>query len=296
MAKSKRKSYYAIRKGWKTGIFTDWETEAKLHVHGFPGAQFKGFETRDQAELWCGIPNTGSPHRSAPSSSAGSNGTQSPRLERSPRKPTSPWSSPLKSTVPGGLTHQPDDPPSPTRSKPRQIATNQEVATKATKVVDLTEDEQGWRPTASEADMAFDMFRLIQADPWIKVEVEGRVEPTRTFYEIYFGENSCQNVVRPVVVGDDDTEEEQEARAVLVGVYEACKLIHARNDGLKYDIQTTSAFAIDCYYRRCFKWHINGWVDTDDTPVPHRDVIEPTMGLLQQLTGRIKFGKLKVVD
>lgn len=144
--------------------------------------------------------------------------------------------------------------------------------------------------------MAFDMFRLIQADPWIKVEVEGRVEPTRTFYEIYFGEDSGQNVVRPVVVGDDDTEEEQEARAVLVGVYEACKLIHARNDGLKYDIQTTSEFAIDCYYRRCFKWHINGWVDTDNTPVPHRDVIEPTMGLLQQLTGRIKFGKLRVVD
>lgn len=161
---------------------------------------------------------------------------------------------------------------------------------------EVKEEQPAWRPTDSEVDMAFNLHSLLQCDPWIEVEVEGQVGRAGTFYEIYFGANNSQNVVRPVVVNEKDTEEEREVRAVLVGVYEACKLIHARNDGLKYDIRTTSAFVIDCYYRRCFKWHISGWVDTNNTPVAHRDVIEPTMALLQELTGRIKFGKMKVVD
>ncbi|RDW27361.1 Caulimovirus viroplasmin-domain-containing protein [Yarrowia lipolytica] len=301
MAKSNSKPYYAVRKGRKTGVFTSWDQVQPL-VDKFPGAQQKRFESLAQAELWVSTAVCVSPPKSTPPSSAGSNGTQSPRLDRSPRKPT--WSSSQSLGLEGVRR---DLPSSPTRSKPRMDnyttkVNNEkmEVATRATNLENPTnltgKEETTWCPTTSEMEMGWSLFRMIQSDPWNKVEVEGRIESGRTLFEIYFNENNSQNVVRPVVVADCQTEEEQVARAVLVGVYEACKLIHARNDGLKYEIQTTSMFVIECYYRRCFKWQINGWVDTDNTPVPHREVVEPTMELLQQLKGRIRFGKLKVVE
>ncbi|MEW6092495.1 MAG: ribonuclease H family protein [Chloroflexota bacterium] len=46
MAKSK---VYVVWKGRKTGIFADWEA-CKAQVSGFPGAQYKAFETRREAE------------------------------------------------------------------------------------------------------------------------------------------------------------------------------------------------------------------------------------------------------
>jgi ribonuclease HI len=44
-----RKKYYVVWKGRKTGIFTDWEACA-AQVSGFPGAQYKAFETPREAE------------------------------------------------------------------------------------------------------------------------------------------------------------------------------------------------------------------------------------------------------
>ena len=45
---SNKKNYYAVRRGRKTGIFTTWE-ECRAAVHGFSGAVYKGFETREEA-------------------------------------------------------------------------------------------------------------------------------------------------------------------------------------------------------------------------------------------------------
>lgn len=41
--------YYAVAKGRKTGIFSTWN-ECKKNVHGFPGAKFKSFTTKKEAE------------------------------------------------------------------------------------------------------------------------------------------------------------------------------------------------------------------------------------------------------
>lgn len=43
------KKYYAVRKGRKTGVFSSWN-ECKEQVDGFPGAEFKGFASREEAE------------------------------------------------------------------------------------------------------------------------------------------------------------------------------------------------------------------------------------------------------
>ncbi|MDO5038013.1 MAG: ribonuclease H family protein [Tissierellia bacterium] len=48
-----KKKYYAVRKGRERGIFTDWET-CKAQVQGFPGADFKGFVSLEEAQAYLG--------------------------------------------------------------------------------------------------------------------------------------------------------------------------------------------------------------------------------------------------
>jgi len=43
------KKFYVVWAGRETGIFTDWATTQR-HVHGFPAARFKSFESRAEAE------------------------------------------------------------------------------------------------------------------------------------------------------------------------------------------------------------------------------------------------------
>jgi hypothetical protein len=49
----KRKDFYAVRVGRKTGIFTSWE-ECKEQVTGFKGAVYKGFKSEEEANKFLG--------------------------------------------------------------------------------------------------------------------------------------------------------------------------------------------------------------------------------------------------
>lgn len=48
------KKYYAVKKGKVTGIFTEW-AECKASVDGFPGAEYKGFASKEEAVAYLGI-------------------------------------------------------------------------------------------------------------------------------------------------------------------------------------------------------------------------------------------------
>lgn len=47
------KKFYAVKNGRTTGIFTGWE-ECKESVSGYPGAEYKGFATLDEAKNYLG--------------------------------------------------------------------------------------------------------------------------------------------------------------------------------------------------------------------------------------------------
>ena len=51
-----RKKFYAVRKGHRTGIYTEWfgPNGAQVQVKGFQGAQYRGFATRGEAEAFMG--------------------------------------------------------------------------------------------------------------------------------------------------------------------------------------------------------------------------------------------------
>ncbi len=49
------KKFYAIAVGRQPGIYDNW-AQAKAQVMGYPGARYKGFATRTEAEAWLGNP------------------------------------------------------------------------------------------------------------------------------------------------------------------------------------------------------------------------------------------------
>jgi ribonuclease HI len=53
-----KKKFYAIAVGAKPGIYDNWP-EAQAKVKGFPGAKYKGFPTRREAERWLENPQSG---------------------------------------------------------------------------------------------------------------------------------------------------------------------------------------------------------------------------------------------
>ena len=44
-----KKKVYAVKKGKQTGLFYSWN-ECKESVSGYPGAEYKGFETEEEAK------------------------------------------------------------------------------------------------------------------------------------------------------------------------------------------------------------------------------------------------------
>ena len=44
-------NYYAVKVGRKPGIYLNWD-DCKKHVHGFPGAIYKKWKTREEAEKY----------------------------------------------------------------------------------------------------------------------------------------------------------------------------------------------------------------------------------------------------
>ena len=51
-----KKKFYAVRKGYKTGIFETWD-ECKAQVNGYKGAEYKSFPTKEEAGAFIGINN-----------------------------------------------------------------------------------------------------------------------------------------------------------------------------------------------------------------------------------------------
>jgi len=48
--------YYAVRRGRQVGIYTSW-ADCKTQVHGYPGAQYKAFSTKEGAEAYLAAPD-----------------------------------------------------------------------------------------------------------------------------------------------------------------------------------------------------------------------------------------------
>ena len=48
---STKKKYYIVKRGKKPGVYYNWP-DCQKQVQGFPGAVYKGFVTKEEAEAW----------------------------------------------------------------------------------------------------------------------------------------------------------------------------------------------------------------------------------------------------
>lgn len=53
------KKFYAVKKGKVPGVYTTWDACRRM-VYGFPGAVYKSFPTRGEAEAFAGVTDAGS--------------------------------------------------------------------------------------------------------------------------------------------------------------------------------------------------------------------------------------------
>ena len=49
-----KKKFYAVKKGYKVGVYNTWD-ECKKQVNGFSGAEYKSFQTLDEAYEYMGV-------------------------------------------------------------------------------------------------------------------------------------------------------------------------------------------------------------------------------------------------
>lgn len=85
---SAKKKYYIVKKGKNPGVYYNWP-DCQKQVQGFPGAVYKGFVTREEAEAWYGKPVKEASHAPAVAPKK-----KSPTLgnRKSSTRPTStPW-------------------------------------------------------------------------------------------------------------------------------------------------------------------------------------------------------------
>lgn len=74
------KKYYAIAVGRKPGIYDNWPL-AHAQVMGFPGARYKGFTSRGEAEAWLALPAV----RRVPERTKAKSSTAPARIVQAPR-------------------------------------------------------------------------------------------------------------------------------------------------------------------------------------------------------------------
>ena len=55
MPSAPKKKYYVVKRGHHTGVYYSW-SDCQKEVSGYPGAVFKGFVTKAEAEAWYGKP------------------------------------------------------------------------------------------------------------------------------------------------------------------------------------------------------------------------------------------------
>ena len=58
------KKYYVVKRGHHTGVYYSW-SDCQKEVAGFPGAIYKGFMTKAEAETWYGKPIAAAPKAAA---------------------------------------------------------------------------------------------------------------------------------------------------------------------------------------------------------------------------------------
>ncbi|KAG5359907.1 Ribonuclease H [Yarrowia sp. C11] len=85
------------------------------------------------------------------------------------------------------------------------------------------------------------------------------------FFGLYVPGNTWRRLKGPVQTNQ---------RAELSAILKAYQIIDSNNDGCHYEINTDSAYALNCILVWSKAWRRNGWINSKGQPVANRDLIQ----------------------
>ena len=261
-----KKGFYAVRKGYKTGIFTDWDS-CQRQVNGYSGSEFKKHPTREEALRYLnGVHSTVPVLRSGsiakPSSrvkfSQGSHRSYSVNLRYKRRLDDN--SETDNSETDKIQSHNIDKYKNENNNKKSKglIEYQRGVSALVPKYSDVVKDE----------DSGFHDTQHIYTDGAAKSN--GSTNAVAGF-GCYFGENDERNY-SGIVSGAQTNQ-----RAELSALLHALNTVDKEFDtGLKnpYTILSDSKYSLSCINEWGDKWAKNGWKKSDGGKIINLDLIK----------------------
>lgn len=244
--------YYAVARGFKTGIFTNW-AEVKPLVHGYNRARYKSFKTQVEAQRFIHANKTGD-------------------------EETGQVSKPLQLIR--------DAVPSRTKSTNNRQAVNDAMALVRIQVPEQESVDVLLLKSVDKPTLKAGLVQEVYCDGGAR----GNGSKTATAgYGVFFGKQSKYNYSVPFheiktnLRPTNQTTELFAIRETLIAIYwiiQKEKIVPE-----KYVICTDSQFAINCITVWGLKWIQNGWKKANGEVVIHKDIIYDCMKLLKFLKG-----------
>lgn len=269
--------YYAVAKGIKPGIYTNWNL-CKQNVNGYKGAIFKKFVSVKQAQQFIDsntsssqtLQTSNSQNASPPLNLAGSTkskkvvdtakGIQNSKLEYHRSVPV------LRATLDGEYHAQ-------TRK---------------------------FRSQSSEIGKPDIRIQRIYVDGASRGN--GKVKLPISGYGVFYGASDKRNgAISLGQVDDVNSNKPTNQRAELFAIKHALvdianELVESDEITTKYEIYSDSQYAQSCITKWCDDWMKNNWKTSQGKPVSNKDIISsviPILNYINQYYNRHRFGDLQ---
>ncbi|GAA93589.1 uncharacterized protein L969DRAFT_95765 [Mixia osmundae IAM 14324] len=284
--------FYAVSVGKKPGIYTDWAS-CESQVKGYPGAKYKKFPTRDQAQEFCRLPahvviarhdplQRHDDHRSSLQDSIASDDRPVLDLDRSNAKQES---SVQASASSSDAREDIDTAPSkqngsrvkrPIPSMPDSISL---VASLAEPAREPKVDSPAKKPKQGQR-------KVVYTDGSCLSNGQARA---RAGYGVHWPDKDYPDLFE-ALEGEAQTNQRAELTAILSAVLQ--DLPHA-SPGDVLEIFTDSRYAINCLTVWAHNWERNNWKSSTGKEVQNRDLVESTREVMSSYPGKIVLRHVK---
>ncbi|EDK46763.1 conserved hypothetical protein [Lodderomyces elongisporus NRRL YB-4239] len=273
--------YYAVANGRSKGVYTNWN-QCKDQVNGYSGAQYKKFDTLNEARLFASGGGSGGGLGGGKSSgtSGGFGGTigaggrwyESDKVEKpsSARVPYVTNANPVRDSMTS------------------KLYTKSVSQTTTSKTPVILGSSLSFSPNYNLAHTSSSTPKVTKIYTDGASRGNGKSRTAASGYGVYYGRNDPRNAAVPLSSVDDiHTVAPTNQRAELHAIHHALKNI--KNElataptGKQYSIHSDSKYAMQCVDEWSNKWLKNGWTNTAGKPVANADIIKEAVQLKNEI-------------
>jgi len=294
--------YYAIRKGYRPGIYESW-TSAKDQVSGYTSPEYKKFKSRAEAEYFMqtgrivetkvmlideAVRENKNKHRKH---------TGEPRAvqfelhsEYKKRNAPVPVSAPVLAPVPGRVRAREIKPPTrQVQLRPPPLALRQSSLRQSPFSFPKLDHRPGPNQTQTQKSESKDKALCVWTDG--SSFNNGKIN-CQAGYGVFFSRNNPLNLSMPMVgiLGEPDPPSNQKAE--LKAIASALAIVKTMRGFNSVIVYSDSKYSIQCITVWVRNWQKNGWKTSHGENVKHRQIITEaysTIEMLKQKGIQVRF-------